>query len=89
LKSNSKLLYKKESLTSISGGGFNEEGIVKGVEFHGGCDGNLQAISRLVEGMKVEEAVDKMRSILCGGKSTSCADQLAVALEAGLIMVRT
>lgn len=61
-----------------------EEGIVKGVEFHGGCDGNLQAISRLVEGMKVEEAVDKMRGIQCGGKSTSCADQLAVALEAGL-----
>lgn len=61
-----------------------EDRIIKKVEFHGGCDGNLQAISRLVEGMKVEEAVDKLRGIQCGGKSTSCADQLALALDAEL-----
>lgn len=61
-----------------------ENGIVKGVNFYGGCNGNLQAISKLVEGMKAEEAIEKLRGIHCGGRPTSCADQLAMALEAGL-----
>lgn len=61
-----------------------ENGIVKKVNFYGGCNGNLQAISKLVEGMKAEDAVEKLRGINCGGRTTSCADQLAIALEAGL-----
>lgn len=58
-----------------------EDGIIKSVAFTGGCHGNLQGISRLVEGMKVEDAIARLKGIRCGFKSTSCPDQLARALE--------
>lgn len=58
-----------------------ENGIIKSVSFTGGCHGNLQGISRLVEGMKVEDAIAKLKGIRCGFKNTSCPDQLARALE--------
>ena len=58
-----------------------EDGIVKSVEVVGGCNGNLQGISRLVEGMPVEEAISRMEGIRCGMKETSCPDQLAQALK--------
>lgn len=58
-----------------------EDGVIKSVEFTGGCNGNLQGISRLVSGMKVEDAIEKLRGIKCGFKSTSCPDQLACALQ--------
>lgn len=58
-----------------------ENGIIKAVSFTGGCNGNLQGISRLVEGMKVEDAIAKLKGIRCGFKNTSCPDQLARALE--------
>lgn len=48
----------------------------------GGCDGNLQGISRLVVGMDVDEAIARLEGIRCGYKSTSCPDQLAQALKA-------
>ena len=54
---------------------------IKRVEFFGGCNGNLQGISRLVEGMDVDEAIEKLTGIGCGGKDTSCPDQLANALR--------
>ncbi len=59
-----------------------EDGIVKSVQVIGGCNGNLQGISRLVEGMPVEEVISRLDGIRCGGKSTSCPDQLAQALKA-------
>ena len=59
-----------------------EDGIVKSVEVVGGCNGNLQGISRLVEGMRVEDAISRMEGINCNGKGTSCPDQLAKALKA-------
>ena len=55
--------------------------IIKSVSFTGGCNGNLQGISRLVEGMKVEDAISRLKGIRCGFKNTSCPDQLARALE--------
>ena len=58
-----------------------EDGVIKSVSVEGGCSGNLQGISRLVEGMKVEEAISRMEGIRCGWKSTSCPDQLATALK--------
>lgn len=58
-----------------------ENGIVKSVAFTGGCNGNLQGISRLIQGMKAEEAIKRLKGIRCGFKSTSCPDQLAQALE--------
>ncbi|MED9904605.1 MAG: TIGR03905 family TSCPD domain-containing protein [Lachnospiraceae bacterium] len=57
------------------------EGIIESVKFTGGCNGNLQGISSLVTGMKVEDAITRLKGIKCGFKSTSCPDQLAKALE--------
>lgn len=57
-----------------------EDGIIKSVKFIRGCDGNLQAISSLVAGMKVEDAISKLQGIDCRGRGTSCPDQLAKAL---------
>ena len=53
--------------------------IVKDVKFTGGCHGNLQAIPRLVEGLTVEQVEQKLAGISCGGRPTSCGDQLAKA----------
>ena len=61
-----------------------ENNVLTNVVFTGGCNGNLQGISRLVEGMKVEEAIRRLEGIRCGFKATSCPDQLAHALQAGL-----
>ena len=58
-----------------------DNGIIKSVHFTGGCNGNLQGISRLVEGMPAKEAISRLKGITCGFKPTSCPDQLAVALE--------
>ncbi|MBP3604117.1 MAG: TIGR03905 family TSCPD domain-containing protein [Lachnospiraceae bacterium] len=58
-----------------------ENGIIKFVEFFGGCNGNLKGIASLVTGMKVEDAISKLKGIRCGFKNTSCPDQLAQALE--------
>ena len=58
-----------------------EDGILKNVKYHGGCPGNLQGISRLVEGMKIEDVAEKLSGIGCGMKSTSCPDQLSLALK--------
>ena len=58
-----------------------KDGIIDSVSFTGGCNGNLQGISRLVEGMKPEDAIKKLKGIRRGYKSTSCPDQLAQALK--------
>lgn len=58
-----------------------EDGIVKNVQYIGGCHGNLQGISKLVEGMKVEDVISRVEGIRCGMKPTSCPDQLARALK--------
>lgn len=58
-----------------------ENGIVNDVVFYGGCNGNLQGIARLVKGMKVDDVISRLEGINCGGKGTSCPDQLAKALR--------
>ena len=58
-----------------------EDGIVKNVEYIGGCSGNTQGVAALVKGMTVEEAISRLEGIRCGFKSTSCPDQLARALK--------
>ena len=58
-----------------------EDGIVKSLKVIGGCNGNLQGIAKLVEGMKVEEVIYRLKGIDCRGKGTSCPDQIAQALE--------
>ena len=58
-----------------------EDGKVHNVEFLSGCNGNLQGIGKLVEGMDVDEVIRRIDGIRCGGKPTSCPDQLATALK--------
>lgn len=57
------------------------DGKLTNVSFVGGCNGNLQGIGRLVEGMEVNEAIKRLEGIRCGFKNTSCPDQLAQALK--------
>ena len=56
-------------------------GIIRNVQFTGGCNGNLQAISRVVEGMTVEQIEGYFKGISCNGRGTSCSDQLATAVR--------
>lgn len=58
-----------------------DEDVVKNVQFLGGCNGNLQGIGKLVEGMKADEVIARLQGIRCGNKMTSCPDQLAHALK--------
>lgn len=58
-----------------------EDNTVRNVRYTGGCNGNLQAVSKLVEGMKVDEVMDRLEGIQCGMKKTSCADQLVAGLK--------
>lgn len=61
-----------------------EDGVIRSVAFTGGCNGNLQGISCLVKDMDAKEAIGKLQGIRCGGKPTSCPDQLSRALAAAL-----
>lgn len=56
------------------------DGVIGEVRFMNGCSGNLAGLSRLVQGMKVDDAIEKLSGIHCGDKPTSCPDQLARAL---------
>ena len=58
-----------------------EDGKMRDVRFQGGCDGNLKAVVRLVEGRPADEVAAVLSGIRCGRKSTSCPDQLAKAIE--------
>ncbi|MBO5418168.1 MAG: TIGR03905 family TSCPD domain-containing protein [Clostridia bacterium] len=58
-----------------------ENGIINSVRFFGGCNGNLQGISKLVEGQKIEDVIKRLEGIDCNMKGTSCPDQLAMALK--------
>ena len=54
---------------------------IRSVEYVGGCSGNTQGVARLVEGMKVDDAIARIEGIKCGPRPTSCPDQLAQALR--------
>ncbi len=59
----------------------DEDRRLHNVQFIGGCPGNTQGLSHLVEGMKAEDVITRLKNIKCGAKPTSCPDQLAQALE--------
>ncbi|MBO4781314.1 MAG: TIGR03905 family TSCPD domain-containing protein [Lachnospiraceae bacterium] len=65
---------------------YEEDGVkkVKDVQFVGGCHGNTQGVAKLVEGMRADEVIDRLKGIKCGFKPTSCPDQLAKAIESQL-----
>ncbi|MCL1854877.1 MAG: TIGR03905 family TSCPD domain-containing protein [Clostridia bacterium] len=58
-----------------------EDNIVHNVTFVDGCNGNLQALGRLVEGFSVDEIEEKLKDIRCGSRSTSCAEQLCIGIR--------
>ena len=62
----------------------DDQHVIQSLEVLGGCSGNLQGISILVQGMKAEEAIRRLKGIRCGFKATSCPDQLAQGLEEAL-----
>ena len=61
-----------------------EDGVVRNVRFEGGCNGNLKGISRLLKGMKAEDAIARMEGTTCGPRPTSCPDQIAKNLKKAL-----
>lgn len=61
-----------------------QDGVVQRLQITGGCDGNLEGLSRLVPGMQAEEVIARLEGVHCGPKSTSCPDQLAQALKQAL-----
>lgn len=62
----------------------DDQGVIQALRVTGGCHGNLQGIAALVKGMPAQEAIRRLRDIDCGGRGTSCPDQLARGLEAAL-----
>lgn len=73
--------YKTKGVCSTKIQFMIEDDTLKDVVFTSGCNGNLTGISKLVEGMKVEDVINKLENIKCGGKNTSCPAQLAEALK--------
>ncbi|MBR6329672.1 MAG: TIGR03905 family TSCPD domain-containing protein [Lachnospiraceae bacterium] len=59
----------------------DDQGLMHNLVFIGGCDGNLKAIGRLLEGADAKKSADILRGNLCGGRGTSCADQLSKAID--------
>lgn len=62
----------------------DDGGVITGVRFTGGCNGNLQGISAMVKGCKAVDVVERLKGIRCGMKPTSCPDQLANAITQAL-----
>lgn len=75
-----KFTYKTKGVCSNSFEFEVEDNILKNLTVYGGCNGNLQGISALVEGMDVDEVIRRLHGIRCGYKETSCPDQLSLAL---------
>ncbi len=78
------MAFKPQGVCSSSIDFDIKDGRLTNVRFENGCPGNLQAIQLLVEGMKVEDVIARLSGIDCDGKGTSCADQLAKAIQAKL-----
>ena len=73
--------YKTNGVCSIAIQFHIEGNVITNVSFMGGCNGNLKAIAKLVDGLTVEQIEEKLAGNTCGGKPTSCADQLARAVR--------
>ncbi len=74
-------VYKTQIVCSTEIRFHLEDNVVSDIAFTGGCNGNLKAISKLVDGWTVEQIEEKLLGNLCGRRPTSCADQLARAVR--------
>lgn len=61
-----------------------DDGVIESVSVVGGCNGNLKGLCSLLQGLSAEEAIARLKGLTCGGKKTSCPDQIALALEEAL-----
>ena len=77
-------VYKTQGVCARELGFTIDNGKLSNVQFLGGCHGNLVAIGKLVEGMDAKKVVELLKGNDCGGKGTSCADQLAIAVDMAL-----
>lgn len=75
------MVYKTKGVCSQSIDVEVENGIIKHVEFNGGCNGNTKGIAQLVVGMNAQDVINRLEGTRCGFKPTSCPDQLAKALK--------
>ncbi len=73
--------YETENVCSVAINFDLNGDVVTGISFLGGCDGNLKAISKLVDGWTVDRIAEMLRGNTCGDGPTSCADQLAIAVR--------
>ena len=78
------MIYKTHGTCSRAIAVELENDIIKSVAFDGGCNGNTQGVARLVTGMNVYDAIDRLEGIDCNGRGTSCPDQLSKALRKAL-----
>ena len=76
-----KFTYKTNGVCSRSIDIEIEDNTIKSVSFYGGCNGNLKGLAALVEGMKIDDVIERLEDIKCGFKNTSCPAQLAKALK--------
>ena len=76
-----KLIYKPQGVCSRQFEIEHEDGKIISIKIFGGCNGNLQGISKLLIGMSIEEAISRLEGIRCGMRPTSCPDQIARALK--------
>lgn len=76
--------YKPQGVCSVNIEFDLPNGNIENLKFTGGCDGNLKAIAKLVQGMPAENVIELLEGNTCGPKKTSCADQLAKALKKAL-----
>lgn len=76
-----KLSYKTSGVCSRTITADIEDGRIYNLRFEGGCNGNTKGISALVEGMEINDVIDRLEGIKCGFRGTSCPDQLAQALK--------
>lgn len=76
-----KYTYKPQGVCSMEISFDINNNVITNVKFIGGCNGNLKAISKLVEGCSVDYIEQKLKGNTCGGRNTSCADQLAKAVR--------
>jgi uncharacterized protein (TIGR03905 family) len=77
-------IYKTKNTCSTQIKFDMKENVITNVDFTGGCDGNLKAISNLIDGWTVEQIEGKCKGNTCGGRPTSCVDQLALAVRQAL-----
>lgn len=75
------MIYKTKGTCSREIHIETEGDIIKDVQFIGGCNGNTQGIASLVKGMRIQEVIERTEGIDCGGRGTSCPDQLSKALK--------